>query len=366
MALFETQNVTLALDTLTITNNDDRGIGILGLTEVEPYIIPIFYKVDGEGYEAVLRIFNTVQPREGTTEVEQPGFVQFNVNSLQENSNEVEQDNPFIFVPPENLLGRGSFDDGEEVDISDITFTTDLEPIPFKIDILGLADEGDLIDRLQELLVIEPSLGTFINLALFSINRFLAALIGLDETFESCPSVIEGFDDFLNNIEAQFNCVIPGTVGAVFVCMENDEFSESHAQNLRDSVREEIESVLNDTINSIALNNPIPDPDRYVDSAEIEDNIIGDLTWPIILDIGLSIGVVIVGILTLNIVAVVWGFFSALAWAFGGLDDFIGQHQVSYSHSDLVDGATSLDIDHIMEEEEGDNEWRIRGTFRVN
>ncbi len=366
MALFETKNVTLALDTLTITNNDDRGIGFLGLTEVEPYVIPVFFKVDGEGYEAVLRIFNTIQPREGTTEVEQPGFVQFNVNSLQENVNEVERDNPFIFVPPGNLLGRGSFDAGDEVDISDLSFNTDLTPIPFKIDILGIANQEGLLNRLQELLVNEPGLGTFINLALFSINSFLSALIGLDETFESCPSVTENLDDFLNNIEAQFNCVIPGTVGAVFVCMENDDFSESHAQDLQDSIRTEIESVINDTVNAIALNNPIPDPDRHVDSVEIEENIISDLTWPVILDIGLSIGLLVFGILTWNVVAAVWGFFSALSWAFGGTDDFIGQHQVSFSHSNLVDGGTSIPIDHIMEEEEGDNEWRIRGSFTAN
>ena len=363
MGLFETQNVTLALDTLTITTNDDRGI--FGFHNVEPYIIPVFYKVDGEGYEAVLRIFNTIQPREGTTEVEQPGFVQFNVNSLQENSSEVERDNPFIFVPPGNLLDRGDFDAGEEVDISDISFTTDLQPISFRIDILGIADQGDLLLRLQELLVIEPSLGSFINLALFSIDSFLSALIGLDETFESCPSVTENLDDFLNNIEAQFNCVIPGTVGAVFVCMENDEFSEGQVQDLQNSIREEIESVLNDTINAIALNNPIPDPDRHVDPVDIEENIVSDLTWPIVLDIGLSVGALVFGLLTFNVILVVWGFFSGLAWLIGGMDDLIGQHQVSFSHTDLVDGIP-IPIDHIMEEEEGDNEWRIRGSFKAN
>lgn len=364
MALFETINITLGLDTLTIVNNDDRGVW--GLTNVEPYIIPVFYKVDGERYQAILRIFNTVQPREGTTEVEQPGFVQFNVNTLDDDGNVIQEDNPFIFIPPGNLLGRGDFDAGDSVDISDISFTTDLVPIPFTIDVLGIADEGDLLDRLRDLLVAEPGLGTYLNLAFVSINSFISALIGLDENFESCPSSSENLDEFLNNIEAQFDCVIPGTVGAVFVCMENDDFSASTVNDLRDNIREEVERVLNDTVNAIALNNPIPDPDRFADPEEIEDNIISDVTWSVLLDIGLSLGILALGVLTWNIVLTVWGFFSSITWLFGGLDDFIGQHQVTFSHTDFADNATSLQIDHIMEEEEGDNEWRLRGSIRIN
>lgn len=359
MALFETKNVTIALETLTISEADDRWRG------VEPYIIPIFYKVDGEGYEAVLSIFNTIQPREGTTEVEEDGNIQFSVNSLQPNPNQVETDNPIIYVPPGSLLDRGQFDSGETVDISDIFYTTDLVPIPFKIDVLGIANEGQLLDALSDLLVSDSEVGNAFNTIFLSLNDFLASLIGLDERLESCPSILDDGEDFVNNIEAMFNCLIPGTVGGVFVFMENDEFSESNAKDLRSSVRDEVATILNDTINAIALNNPIPDPEDQIDPAIIEDNVISDMTLPVLASIGFSVGAIIIGALTFNIALVIYGLFSAIAWIAGGPDDMMGQHQVSFSHMDLTETTDSIEINANMEED-GDNFWVLKGSFRVN
>ena len=361
MGLFETKNVTIGLDTLTITESGDRWGG------VEPYIIPIFYKVDGEGYEAVLSIFNTIQPREGTTEVLETGSVQFSVNSLQTNDDQVETDNPFIYIPPGGLIRRGEgFDSGDDIDISDISFTTNLIPIPFKIDVLGIADQDQILDALLGLLVRDSEVGDVFNTFFTEINIKLASLIGLDLSFESCPSFLDDTENFVNNIEAQFNCLIPGTIGGVFVCMENDEFSESNAEDLLDSIKGEVASLLNDTINAIALNNPIPDPEDQNDPAEIEDNILSDMTWPILSSIGLSVGAIIFGALSLNIFLVVYGLASVVAWAAGGPDDLIGLHQVSFSHTDLSDSSEPIIIDATLSEDDGDNRWRLQGSFRVN
>jgi hypothetical protein len=355
MGLFETKNVTLALDKLVIIEHSDRFF-----SSVEPYVIPVFYKVDGEGYEAVLRIFNTIQPREGTTEVEQPGFIQFNVNSLQ-NGPGPEQDNPFTYIPPGDLLGRGSFDSGDEVDLSDVSFTTNLQPIPFRIDVLGLSNQDQILDALRGLLVDDPSFGTLLNTAFISINSFLSALLGLNETFESCPPFSENIDEFLNNIEAQFNCLIPGTVGGMFVFMENDEFSESVAKELQNNVRDEVERVLNDTINAIALNNPIPDPEIWADEEEIADNITSNMTWPVLSRILLSVGILVLGAISFNVFLVAWGLFTSLGWLFGGPDDQIGQVELAFDHTslqdnDFVPGVVSGD----------DNEWEVHASIRVN
>src|SRR5215204_1462131 len=109
MALLESVNVTIALSELTIRKADDRWGG------VEPYVVPVFYKVDGERYRATLRIFNTLQPRPGTTEVG-AGIVQFAVDTLDDLGQVVQEDNPLTYVPPGNLLGRGEFGSGQKVD----------------------------------------------------------------------------------------------------------------------------------------------------------------------------------------------------------------------------------------------------------
>jgi hypothetical protein len=89
MALFETVNVTLALSGLVIEEADDRWGG------VEAYVVPVFYKVDGERYVATLRILNSLQPRLGSTEVV-AGSIQFAVDTLDDTRPVDEEGEPVI------------------------------------------------------------------------------------------------------------------------------------------------------------------------------------------------------------------------------------------------------------------------------
>ena len=392
MALLKTVNVTLALNELIINKASDRWRG------VEPYIVPVFFKVDGERYEATLRILNARDPREGSTErpPEPGGVFQFSLDSLHPDptkDNVPEKDYPYIFVPPGKLLGRGSnHDAGSKIDISDVLFTTNLEPIAFKIDVLGLSDINSIMSALQGLLVAEEDndedglngvLNTFYN----GFNATIAGLLGLSVELESCPPLDkEDLEDFFKNFEAQFNCLIPGTVAGVFTCMENDEFSESLAKDLQDSIREEVENSINDTVNAVARNNPIPDPDHYQDEDISLENVISDLTGPVILSFLWGFGLFLFGVATLNIGLALYGLFSSASWLLGGQDDAVGTYSVAFDHGVLLDLSLnntpykfSSDPDDINPDEDdlvvvtdaGDliaegNDWKVKGTLMVN
>lgn len=367
MALFETVNMTLALSELVIDEADDRWGG------VEPYVVPAFYKVDGERYQAILRIANSMRPRPNTTEEMVIGSIQFSVNTLADAVDGVipvdsigepliVEDNPLTYVPSGNLLGRGEFDSGDTVDVSDIAFTTNLIPIPLRIDVLGLPN-ATIIDALQGALVTVAEVQGALNTVYLSLNNLIADLFGLDEELETCPVGDGGSSDFFNQIEAQFNCLIPGTVGGVFLCMENDEFGESLARKVRSSLKDEVEAVLNNTINAIALTNPIPDPDLYTDPDAIADNVGSDLTWPVVANIGLSLGAIVLGLLARNPFVAVYGVISSLGWAIGGPDDPISQATFVVDHTMLSDpAALSFEVPIV-----GDgNKWRLRGAATVH
>lgn len=373
MALFKTANVTLALDILRIWSDDDRWDG------VEPYVVPIFFKVDGERYLASLRIFHAQQPREGSTE--QPGgVIQLSVDTVATGTSPndptptIQEDNPLVWVPPGDLLGRGTYDSGDQVVIRDVSFTTDLRPIPFRIDILGQYTSA--VEAFQGLLVaLQGELDVAINLAFVALDGLIGGLFGLDEDLESCPATDLGSGDFLQDIEVQMNAMIPGTVGGVFVCMENDAFDESIAQDLRSSVKDEVAHVINDTINALNLSNTIPDPDRFMNTGAIEENIASDLTWSVIGDaatslgaIGLSVGAIVAGSLTGGVALGLYGLVTGLSWAVGGLDDTIGVVTAKFDHSTLgPPGSLSLASQILKtEDEDDDNRWELSYTLMVN
>ena len=99
-----------------------------------------------------------------------------------------------------------------------------------------------------------------LNTTLAGINAALSDLFGLNERIETCPSDSIDSDEFLNYIEAQFNCLIPGTRGGAFAVTGQDNFTESEVQTIQDTIREEIGKVINDTVNSITrvIRSPIP------------------------------------------------------------------------------------------------------------
>ena len=376
MALFQPTNVTLGLDKLKINSSDDRW------WDVEPYVVPVFFKVDGERYLASLRIFNIQQPRDGSGE--QPsslagGEVQLTLDTVETGTwptdpkPDIHEDNPFIYVPPQDLLGRGSFDTGDSVNLKDVSFTTTLYPIPLRIAVAGTYMTAT--QAIEGLFVpLEGAIHDAINLVFLKLDDFIGGLFGLDEMLESCPSDF-GSSDFLNDIDAQFNAMIPGTIGGVFVLMENDAFDEGLAKDLQSSIRDEVAYVINHVINGISQSNFTADVDRVKDGMDFEGDIADDLTWPVLGDIGisvgaigLSIGALVLGSLVLAVPLAIYGIITLLSWAIGGKDDKIGVLNVKFDHSNIVgwapgtvfeDGATDPDGDE-------DNNWTLFYSLTVN
>lgn len=376
MALFQKTNVTLALDELKIESADDRW------WNVEPYVVPIFFKVDGERYLASLRIFHSQPPREGSGE--QPtglagGEIQLTLDTVEtgtwptDDPPDIHEDNPLIWVPSGDLLSRGSFDSGESVNMKDVSFTSDLYPIPFRIDVNNTyMTASEAFDGL--LVPLEGALHDAINLVFLKLDDFIGGLFGLNEELESCPTDV-GSSDFLKDIDAHFNAMIPGTIGGVFVLMENDAFDESIASDLRSSIKDEVTYVINHVVNGINQSNITADVDRVTDSMDFEGDIASDLTWPVVGDFGisvgaiaLSIGAILLGSLLLAIPLGLYGILTVLSWLIGGKDDKIGVVTLKFDHSNLVglgpssviEGSTSTD------EEDGDNEWTLSYTLTVN
>jgi hypothetical protein len=329
MGLFEPVQLTIELNSLEIKIAEDR------LGDVEPYVIPVFFKVDGERYVATLRIGNSRQSDGGGEEA----FVQFSVETIENGPLEVGEAPVFkpnyanVWVPPGNLLDRGGFSSGEMVDLADINYRATLNPIPFRIDVLGLPDLS--LDALQGLILeLSGEVLTVINTVFVAFDLFLQNVLGLDEEIEACPAVDANSGKFLNNIEAQFNSLLPGTFGAVFVCMENDAWDEDTAQELRSSIRNEIASIINNTVNDIRLNNPIPDPDLFSDPERIETDIVSEVTWPVLADMGASFGSLVVSHLSGSTLFGVHGLLTSISWAVGGLDEVMGQVLIAKSHLD--------------------------------
>lgn len=369
MALFKDANVTLALDILRIWSADDRYRG------VEPYVVPVFFKVDGERYGASLRIAHAQVPRPGTTEQPAQGQISLSVDTFRSGVKpidatvaDIQEDNPLLWVPPGNLLKRGSnVGSGEQVVVRDVSFTSDLIPIPFRIDVFG--QYVNAVDALRGLLVpLEDELHDTINLVFLGLNEFVAGLVGLDEAFESCPVGSGGTSDFLNDIEAQLEAMIPGTIGGVFVCMENDAFDEGLAKDLRSSVKDEVASVINNTVNALNELNVIPDPERWIDEDAMAGNVASDLTWPVLTDIGISIGAIVAGALAKNVGLGLYGIVTILSWAIGGKDDPIGVVTATFDHSNLGPAGNLTLRSQILvtDDNDDDNRWELSYTLRVN
>jgi hypothetical protein len=100
----------------------------------------------------------------------------------------------------------------------------------------------------------------------------------------------------------------------------------------------------------------------------IADNVKSDLTWPVVSEILLSIGLTLVGLFSYNFFLSVWGLISNLSWAFGGKDDIIGTAQVSFDHTTLekpFDDDEEGEGEGILIEGDG-NKWRLTGSLTVN
>jgi hypothetical protein len=337
MALFHNVPIHFTLTKLRVFEHYDRWSG------VEPYVIPVFFKIDGDRYSAVLRVFNTQPADEDTTEVTETTPIQFELETNPE-------DNPPIFFPASNILRPARQQDiqnDEEIDISDIELTTILRPIPFRIDILGI---WDLIDLLHQPIVTATLDGFptgLLNLAFDGVSELIGKAVGLDEEFDSCPD-IEWSEDFINAIEAQFEGLIPGTVGGLFVVMENDDMDEDDVRVMQDSIVVILREQINNITNSITRVNPIPETDI---STELQDT--NSLLAEIVLNLALRLD------------PGFWGI-GTLGWLIGSPDDFIHTYLRIYDHMLINDMDEDGDLfSETFTDPEQENRWKISGRLEL-
>ena len=332
MAIFQDVDIELRLDTLSVEVHSDRfGTG------AEPYVIPVFFKIDGESYSATLRIFNTQPPREGTTQVVETTPIQM---VLEADPFHV----PTVFFPPGPILFNQTLEAGDDMNVSNIAFQTTLRPIPLVIDVLGLFDLRDILESLLLPVVEETLEGQSVDLLNFTfegISDLLGAALGLDETLEGCPRLDVDTEGFIDAIEAEMNALLPGTAGGAFVAMENDDYDEDDVLAMQRSVRDEIVQILNDTTDSVTRVNPIPDTSEDdVDQGALVLNIAGDLF--------------------LRCDPWFW-FIASVGVLWAANDEFVGFHLEQFDH--LAIGAA--DIPFSADLEGSENLWRLDGRLVV-
>jgi hypothetical protein len=362
MALFGKADVTLALETLRFWSIHDRYGGI------EPYVVPIFFKVDGERYLASLRIFHSQQPRDGS--YEQPaeianGLIEIGVDTVKSGTSpndddpEIEEDNPYIYVPPGKLLTHGTVSEDAQINLRDVAFRTELLPIPFRIDVSG--SYMNLTDALDGLIAtIGEDADLVLNLVYTKMSDLIGDLFGLDERLETCPDTDISSSEFLTNIDAHFRAMIPGTIGAVFLCMENDDFDEDLAQELRSQVRDEVAGAINHVVNGLNHRNLIPAVNRLVDAEVISAAVKSDMTIPVLKKISMTLQ------LSWSAGFGIYGVLTGIGLLSHGQDDPIGAVTVTYDQSELgpagsvVLGASRDPI------RAGSNHWDLTCTMTVH
>jgi hypothetical protein len=334
MPLFQDLDITFRLDELEVIEHSDRFFG-----EVEPYVVAVFFKIDGEGYNAFLRIANTQPPLEGTTQVVETSEVQLQLLSVPDDQE------PFIAFAPGAILRGESLAGGETMDVSDIAFATTLQPVPLVIDVLGIADLRDILEGLSDV-VLDALLGgedvSLLNLVFDTFSEVVADLVGLDEDVDACPPGDEDLGEFMDAIEAEFNALIPGTVGGVFQMMENDDYDEDDVTAIRDAVRDLIAQTINDVTNSVTRVNPIPD----ADSVDVNED---EAFWAI------------AGALFLRFDPVFW-FVAIVGVLWAANDDSVGDPVVrQFDHTTIDAGGETFSNTRAQD----DNRWRLRGAVDV-
>jgi hypothetical protein len=332
MPRFEDLDITFRLDSIAVDVHADRWFG------VEPYVIPVFFKIDGEGYNAFLRFFNTQPPEPGTTQVVETSEVQLQLLSLRDDGQ------PLIEVPPGPILRGVEVSSGETLDVSDIAVETSLQPVPLVIDVLGLFDLEDILNGLSDFViqtVLEGLDVDVLNLVSENVSEVVARLLGLDEELDVCPPADLDPSELINAVEAEFNALIPGTVGGVFAVMENDDFDEDDAVTIQGSIHDLVAQTVEDITNSVTRVNPIPDfGEEDVDRDAVFWEIAGDLFLR--LDPGF------------------W-FITLVGWMWAALDEPIGVMTPRFDHEALESG----DQDFSETLTGADNTWTVSGIVEV-
>lgn len=338
MPILQSLDLRYKLQKLEIKKASDRWFG------VEPYVIPMFFKVDGDRFSAFLRLLNTQPPDEGTTQVVETRAVQLQLTADPEHE-------PTISMPSGPILRSDihDLDAGDEMSASDldVKFDTTLKPIPLVIEVLGLFNLNDILEKLRDpvaKLILEASGEVeLINLAVESVSDYVAKFMGLDEELETCPGLDVDVDEMINQIEADFESLIPGTIGGVFVMMENDDFDEDDVAAVQGVLVGFLKDTLNDATDSVALVNPIPEVD--IDPAAAADALIWDIA----------------GALLFRFDPWAWCILTK-GWLWGAPDDMVGFVERHFTHMDI--GEDDKTFSETPEEADG-NKWKLTAKLSL-
>lgn len=299
----------------------------------EPYLLPVFFKVDGERTSIFLNISDDRDTSDGSD--------LFTIVAVTD-----PEGSPVVVANPAHVALRGDqLNAGTVVDISDITYDTDLVPIPFHINLGGLADESAIAAAIEIVVqaLYDGALRPVINTAAVSFSALIAGLLGLDEEVEGCRDPWPG-PNLVETIEASFHCAIPGTVGVIVAAMENDDWDLDDRLTIQQSIAGLVSDTINSMLDSVSVGNLIPDEEDHIPSEdEVMARILTDLF--------------------LRLDPVFWhNTLNSFIW--GSTDDFVGEASRTYTHLDFAqqDQMTLTDNQPLVG---GDNAWRVRGIARL-
>ena len=235
--IFPDLDLTLQLGDLRLDQINDRFFG------VEPYAIPVFFKIDGEKYRIRIDL-----PAPGS------GGIDFHARLIGPGAATADggasSELPHVDLfdgPGQTLIDDRSFDQGVVADMSRVRFRTTLKPIPLEISV----GPQTLVDAIGEEL--PDDIDTTINAVIYEIERTIEFLFDI-EVQGTCPD--SDTDSLLNELSTIFRTAVPGLAGGVITMAENDNFVERHAR----SVQAEIAAVVQEEIRELLTTAPLVGP----------------------------------------------------------------------------------------------------------
>jgi hypothetical protein len=235
--IFPDLDLTLRLGDLSLDQINDRAGG------VEPYAIPVFFKIDGENY--LIRID---LPGPGS------GELAFDANLIGPGAatadGGADPDLPLVDLfdgPNQTLIDDRSFDQGVVADMSRVSFRTTLRPIPLEISVGSYVIGGELPDDID----------TTIDAVIYDIERTIEFLFDI-EVHGTCPGTVTG--SLLNELSTMFRTAIPGIAGGVITMAENDAFAERHARSIQAEIGAVVQEEIRELLTTVPLVGPIGTP----------------------------------------------------------------------------------------------------------
>jgi hypothetical protein len=244
--IFPDLDLTLRLGDLKLRKVNDRWFG------VEPYAMPVFFKIDGENYR--IRI-DLPGPGSGGIAFDAkllgPGAAMEVVGA----STDLPQFDDSPDLPPvdlfdgpgETLIGGQSFDRGDVADMSRVRFRTTLKPIPLEISV----GSQTLVDAIGGEL--PEDIDTTIDAVIYDIERTIEFLFDI-EVHGTCPHT--DTDSLLNELSTIFRTAVPGVAGGVITMAENDDFAEHDAR----SIQAQIAAIVQEEIRELLTTAPLVGP----------------------------------------------------------------------------------------------------------